>query len=343
MKTPKPEDQFAITDQDLLPANLVLPDYVTNLKLISSGGMGAVFEAKHKETGQRLAVKVLLPRLLDDDTSRKRFVQEAQTIRALSSANIVKSFDFGTPETKAPYLVMEYIEGTNLALRIKESGPLDLETCLSVFIQVASGLSHAHARGIIHRDIKPSNIMLSTADGDIVVKLVDFGMAKLYRDQTALQEALTISGNIVGTPLFMSPEQCLAKPLDARADIYALGCVMYLAASGKLPIDGATVVEMFSKHVSAPVDISILEEPLKSVIGRCLEKNPDDRYQTADELKQDLVRIQQVGKAKFHLTGKQKTSLKSSILTVVWVVGGFAIGYLIMVITMQWLATNGTP
>ncbi|MDZ4836617.1 MAG: serine/threonine-protein kinase [Candidatus Melainabacteria bacterium] len=339
-----PEDPLAITDQDLLPANLVLPDYVTQLRLISSGGMGAVFEAKHKITGQRLAVKVLLPKLLDDETSRKRFVQEANTIKALSSAHIVTSFDYGTPELKAPYMVMEFIEGTTLAARIKEKGPLDLETALEVFIQVATGLSHAHASGIIHRDIKPSNIMLGTANGDdVAVKIVDFGMAKFYRDQAALKEALTISGNIVGTPLFMSPEQCLAKPLDVRSDIYSLGCVMYLAATGELPINGATVVEMFSKHVSTLVDVSILDEPLKSVISRCLEKNPDDRYQSVEELKADLVRIQQVGKARFHLTGSQKTSLKKTVLSVIWVLGGFAVGYMVMVFSLQWLATTGSP
>lgn len=337
--TSKPEDPFAITDQDLLPGNLELPEYVSNLNLISSGGMGAVFEAKNKKSGQRLAVKVLLPKLLDDETSRKRFVQEAKTIQALNSDNIVKSYDYGAPDTKPPFLVMEFLEGCTLGSRIKENGPLDLATFLTVFLQVASGLSHAHASGIIHRDIKPSNIMLCTSDGELVVKIVDFGMAKLFRDEKALQEALTISGNIVGTPLFMSPEQCLAKPLDARSDIYALGCVMYLAWSGKLAVDGTTMVEMFGKHVSSPVDLTILAEPLKSVISRCLEKNPDDRYQTTEELKEDLLRIQQVGKAKFHLTGQQRTSLKSSILTVVWVIVGFAVGYMIMVVGMQ-IATS---
>ncbi len=340
MSTEQPQDLAAIsTHQDLQVANLDLPEYVIDLKVFSSGGMGAVYEAKNKWTGQRLAIKVLLPKHLDDETSRKRFMQEARTIKSLSSPFIVASYDYGAPEGKAPYMVMEYIHGDTLGQRIRAEGHLSQEAVVEVFLQVAHGLAHAHSQGILHRDIKPSNIMLKkTEDGSIEVKLVDFGMAKFYGDREVIQEALTISGNIVGTPLFMSPEQCLANPLDGRSDIYSLGCVMYLASSGQLAVDGATVVELFGKHVSTTLDFSILTDPIKTVVARCMEKDPADRYQTVQELIADLQRIQEVGKPKFQLTGKQRHSVRKSIATIVWIIAGFAVGYVVMVLGTQWLA-----
>ena len=265
------------------------------ISLIGRGGMGMVYKARQTHMNKFVAIKTLaLSSAEDEDEAFLRFETESQAAGSFSHPNVVSIFDFGKTADGLAYLVMEYLDGKSLEEVVVESGPLAPELFLKVATQTCDGLYHAHKTGVIHRDIKPSNIMLvKSPDGGTIVKVVDFGMAKLTEVDAA--QHLTKTGTIVGTPLFMSPEQCRGLVLDCRSDIYSLGCVLYTALTGKVPLIGSTMLDTLYKHsVELPPPFSVaapqlnLPASLERVIFKSLQKDPELRQQTMLEFRDEI-------------------------------------------------------
>ncbi|RKH20057.1 serine/threonine protein kinase [Corallococcus sp. CA047B] len=241
----------------------------------ASGAMGDVYRAHDGRLGRDVALKVLPARFVQDPERLARFHQEARAAGALSHPHLLTLFDVGTHEG-LPYLVTEWLEGVTLRERLLR-GPLQREHVLRLGIQYSRGLAAAHARGIIHRDLKPTNLFIGP-DGN--GRILDFGLARLTEN---LQDAaLTQSGAVMGTAGYMAPEQIRGQPVDARADIFALGAVLHEAVSGQLPFGGDSPVERMSAALRD--DPPTLPGELGKVIARCLAKSPGDRFQSAQDL-----------------------------------------------------------
>jgi serine/threonine protein kinase len=270
-------------------------------ELLGDGAMGQVYKARHKLLKRTVAVKMMHPNLVSGAAALKRFQKEAELASAFNHPNILTVHDFGVTDDGVPYLVMAYLEGTSLSTEISGGKHLELKRSIHIFKQVCLGLAHAHERGVIHRDLKPSNIMMVQLDNDPdFVKIVDFGIAKLLTPAEGETDNLTRTGEVFGSPPYMSPEQCRALPVDARCDIYSLGCVMYRTVSGKQPITGHDLIEYLYKHVNEmPAgfdevcpELHIPKE-LERIIFKALAKQPDDRHQSMNELRAALDEIYQ--------------------------------------------------
>jgi eukaryotic-like serine/threonine-protein kinase len=266
------------------------------IELIGSGGMGNVYKAHQRIVERDVAVKILHSEKLQKREAVLRFQQEARAVATLSHRNIVGFFDFGLTEDNVPYIVMDYVDGRSLLEAIRTS-TLPLDCFISIFTQLCDALDHAHDKGVIHRDIKPSNIMLSrTVDGGELVKILDFGIAKLLpRNDAQSRAALTQTGELFGSPQYMSPEQFAGQPLDARSDMYSVGCVMYEALTGQPPVTGNSIIELVQKHTNerpAPLravkpDLAVPQQ-LEGVIFKSLEKDPEQRFPSMAALKHNL-------------------------------------------------------
>jgi len=239
----------------ILPVNSdlvghLVGDKYTLIKLIGRGGMGAVYEARHAQTNKRVAVKLLLsPEFAANESLVRRFYREARASSAIESEHIVQVFDSGSdPSTGFPYMVMEYLTGEDLEHTVNRVGPIDPEAAARIILQALTGLAKAHQQGIIHRDIKPANIYLCIRDtGGLVVKILDFGIAKIRSGLGAQSSgplnALTHTGSMLGTPLYMSPEHARgASKVDARSDVWSMGVVLYNLLTASHPFDGITAL-----------------------------------------------------------------------------------------------------
>lgn len=269
----------------------VLAERYEILESIGGGGMGQVYKARHTLMNRIVAIKVLHRHLISSGDALKRFQLEAQAASCLSLPNILTIYDFGIASNGQPFMVMDYLEGTSLSSVLKAEGRLSIDRAVAIFNQACAGLAHAHKKGVIHRDLKPSNIMLvDYGEQRDFVKIVDFGIAKLL-NQTDAEMNLTKTGEVFGSPLYMSPEQCRGKGMDARSDIYSLGCVMYRTISGSPVFEGEDVIELFYKQVhELPVpfaeacpDVKVPPE-LEAIIFKCLHKYPEERWATMEEL-----------------------------------------------------------
>lgn len=266
------------------------------LSLLGTGGMGNVYKARQEAVDRLVAIKFLHIEKVTNATL-KRFHREARAAASLSHANIVSFFDFGLTEDNLPYMVMDYVEGISLD-ELMQQGPLAYERCVPLFIQACDALQHAHDKGIIHRDIKPSNLMLvPQEDGSEIIKVLDFGVAKLLPriDSVEPSQSLTQTGELFGSPQYMSPEQWAGQEQDARSDMYSLGCVMYETLTGRPPIRGSTIVETIYKHThERPAPFKAVQpgidvpEQLEAVIFKTLEKEPDARFPSMATLKRNL-------------------------------------------------------
>jgi serine/threonine protein kinase len=272
----------------------LIADRYRILELVGHGGMGAVYRAEHVQLQRTVAVKLLLGEFNVESQAFKRFQQEARTASMLDHPNIVSVHDFGMVGARQPYLAMDYVPGISLDDVLEQIGILPLDRFRHIFAQACDALDHAHLAGVVHRDIKPSNLMLvqKRKDPDFL-KIVDFGLVKLMSFDG--DEKLTSSNTIVGSPLYMSPEQCRGLELDQRSDIYSLGCVMYRALSGTLPVHGESPLDTLYKHVSEePLLISqanpkvVIPPALEMVIMKALSKKPDARQQTMAQLRDEL-------------------------------------------------------
>ena len=259
------------------------------LELIGSGGVALVYKARQMNIDRIVAVKVLAKSAIADEVSLRRFQQEAKLSSMVSHPNIATIISFGISREGSPYLVMEYLPGKTLAQELSSVGRLSLKQFRDVFLPVLSALSAAHQAGMIHRDIKPSNIMLYETDGFESVKLLDFGIAKSI-DGGAAQN-LTKTGMLLGSPPYMSPEQCNGLPIDSRSDLYSLSCVMYEALVGQAPFSAGSALEIMHKHsMEAPPTVAELlrkieiDHSLASAILSGLAKDPSARPQSAQVL-----------------------------------------------------------
>jgi serine/threonine-protein kinase len=274
---------------------------------LGTGGMGVVYLAWHELMDRWVAIKMLKQSFVEDSLSMKRFQQEAKAASRLKHPNVITLHDFGITNTGQPYMVMDYLVSTHpdpshvarsLAQEIKELGQMPVERCIHIIAQACEALDHAHRQGVIHRDVKPANIMIVPCEEDAdYVKVVDFGVAKLLPINSNREEdqGLTQVGELCGSPLYMSPEQCMGQALDPRADIYSMGVVLFEALTGKLPLVGKNMVETMSKHMNeaAPTfkqtrpDLFIPDK-VEAVVRQALEKEPHKRQQTMAQLAQDL-------------------------------------------------------
>lgn len=295
-------DQTPPSADDFLPGKVFEERYEI-VSLIGSGGMGAVYKARQISVDRFVALKVLHPDLVADPISKKRFEHEAKAASTLMHPNLIVVHDFGFSKKGQPFIVMDYLEGPTLHDLIEKEGPLDLNRLIRVFIQCCRALSHAHRKNVIHRDVKPCNIVLSlenSTDPEFV-KVLDFGIAKVLDKDSprSRDQNLTNTGNIVGSPFFMSPEQCCGLPVDARSDIYSLGCVLYAAVTACAPFIGEDHLRTMYKHLyeMAPPfsvirpDLTNIPPELERIVFKAIEKDPLARYQSADELEEDLERL----------------------------------------------------
>ncbi len=324
------------------------------LSSIGKGGMSVVYKARNRLINSTVAIKTLKADFVSDQELFARFSQEAAALKRLTHPNIVTVHEFGVSANGQPFLVMDYLEGEPLSEAIERLGRIPVKRCLKIFIQVCDALAHAHSHKIIHRDVKPGNIMLvETATEVDMVKIFDFGFAKLEPRAGMQQQQLTQKGDVLGTPLYMSPEQSRGKNLDSRSDIYSLGCVMYEALTGKAPLVGDNVLDTMQKQINerpesldtARPDLYIPEQ-LTTVLFKTLEKEAEKRYQSMTDLKRDLevINIGLTGKGSVAPSGlpglsklkqlPEKRSLPElsalmllamlvGALLVFWVFGGF--------------------
>ena len=267
------------------------------LEKLGSGGMGEVYRAKDLKLGRDVAIKVLREELAADPERLRRFEQEARSASSLNHPNIITIYEIDK-HGATPYIAMEYVEGKTLREMISE-GPISTKQLLQLATQIAEGLAKAHSAGIIHRDLKPANLMVSI---DGYVKILDFGLAKLLPQAGVDSEGATmtkngtVAGAVMGTLSYMSPEQALGKPLDVRTDLFSLGVVLYEMATASRPFRGETPAGLFDEilHKTPPTPSSLNPEIPKDVdrfIQKALEKNPSQRYPSANELSGELGSI----------------------------------------------------
>src|SRR5256714_2778545 len=302
---------FCTIDGEVLEAdpasivNTVLDGKYQMEALLGKGGMGAVYRARHILLGDRVAIKVLPPEMRSNTEWLRRFQREGQAARRFRHPNAVTVYDLRTSGDGTIYLVMEYVEGNTLDAELRKRGKFSPAEAVAVLTPVMSVLNAAHAMGVVHRDLKPENIMIGkpSTGGEPVVKLLDLGIAKL-REVAGSEKTgntnLTVAGQMLGTPYYMSPEQWGELPhdgnseIDGRADIYSLGVVLYELIAGKRPFSGLTLPELRKQHVSitpAPLHEVApgVSEGLSRAIARSIAKDRGERQSTAGELESELV------------------------------------------------------
>jgi serine/threonine-protein kinase len=288
-----PADGMALRpkDSDSLVGR-VLADRYHILKRIGEGGMGRVYLGEHVKMNRQCAIKVMSPALVNDAESAARFAREASSAARIIHPNVAAVFDYGESEGLI-YLVMEYVDGQPLSRILAREAPLSVERALDLTRQIADGLGAAHELGIVHRDLKPDNILVTrTRTGREVPKVVDFGIAKAVQDTTG--ESLTRTGLVIGTPEFMSPEQLLGDPVDARSDLYALGCILHLMLTATPPFAASTREQMIKRRLSEePPHVQQLDPGLPDsvdrIVERLLARSPADRYGSAAEVRDALA------------------------------------------------------
>ena len=263
---------------------------------IGAGGMGEVWLAEHVALGRRAAIKVLRPELSSRAEIVARFFNEARAAAAIQDPGIVQIFDFGTSTDGSAYIVMELLEGEPLDRRLARLGALPTADVLRLARQIATSLGAAHARGIVHRDLKPENIFVvrdPEVRGGERAKILDFGIAKL----AGTASVKTQTAAMLGTPTYMSPEQCRgAGQVDARSDVYSLGCVIYRLVTGRAPFDADGAGEIIAMHLREPAPRAskiapLVPRALDELIARCLEKDPEQRFASAAELASELAKL----------------------------------------------------
>jgi serine/threonine-protein kinase len=267
-------------------------------RLLGSGGMGEVYLAEHQMMKRPCAIKIIRPEKAGNPQVLARFEREVRATAKLSHWNSIDIFDYGRTDDGTFYYVMEYLPGHNLGELVADYGPLPAGRIVYLMRQVCEALAEAHEHGLVHRDIKPANIFCAYRGGLFdVAKLLDFGLAKPSPEQEDV--SLTQEGSITGSPLFMSPEQASgSSAVDERSDIYSLGALMYFMATGRPPFDYPQAIRVMIAHASeAPTPprdlVADVPQELEEIILRCLEKQPEDRFQDAATLQEQLERLPQ--------------------------------------------------
>lgn len=272
-------------------ADTAISDRYQVLSTLGKGGMGVVLKCEDTLLKRVVAVKVLTTTTTGN--AIKRFQREAKAAAKLKQANILQVLDFGETSEGRLYLVMDFVEGMTLDELLKERKYLPIEESIPLFQQICKGIAHAHGQGVLHRDIKPSNVMLANTEADWV-KIVDFGIAKLNSED----QRLTSTGAIVGSPPYMAPEATVNQDVDARSDIYSIGCLMFETLTGSPPYDGETAMATVLMHTTEPIPSlsqrsdQELPPELEKIVTKCLAKNARDRYQNVNALLADLDKLE---------------------------------------------------
>jgi eukaryotic-like serine/threonine-protein kinase len=267
----------------------VLADKYRVLRQIGKGGMGVVYEAEHVELGKRVAIKLMLEKYADDAEAIRRFQREAYAASRIGNPHIIDVSDIGRAPDGRAFVVMELLHGLPLSQLLQQTGPMQWPRAVEIMRQVLRAVGAAHAKGIIHRDLKPDNIFLiQTDDRRDFIKLLDFGISKVTdpEEQIAFTK-LTSTGVVMGTPLYMSPEQAMGNPTDRMTDIYACGVILYEMLAGRPPFEGATYAVLVSKLLTSPPPAletvrGGLPRALVKAVHRALEKEPPARFSTAE-------------------------------------------------------------
>jgi serine/threonine protein kinase len=289
-----PKDGAGLNETNELLSGMIIREKYQILEKIGSGGMAAVYRARHVDFNEIFAIKLINNQYFEDESFIKRLRAEAVIARKLRHPHAVRIEDLDRTEDGRLFIVMEYVDGQDLRRVIRQNGALPVQRILDIASQVCSALAAAHALGIVHRDIKPDNIqLLATTDGTDFVKVLDFGIAKLRRG-AANDESLTGSGLLLGTPQYLSPEQAMGKTgthIDGRSDLYSLGIVMYEMLTGRVPFQSDTPMGMLVHHLhtlpqppqKVRPDLDI-PQPVSELLMQCLQKCPEDRFQSADQM-----------------------------------------------------------
>lgn len=274
----------------------VLNDRYRVINEVGRGGMSIVYKGLHEMMDRTVAIKMLQAQHVTDQLSIKRFQQEAQAASHLQHPHVITVYDCGVVATGQPYIVMDFLEGESLSDLIKKDNHIAYQRAIPIFAQACDALDHAHQKGVIHRDLKSSNIMLVEVEGrKDFVKVVDFGIAKLTNASGKAQQNLTQTGEIFGSPIYMSPEQCLGQQLDSRSDIYSMGAVLYEALTGLPPLMGDTIYATMKMHVSQmPESFNVsrpdlrIPEQIERIAFKALAKKPEQRFQSMQEFRDAL-------------------------------------------------------
>ncbi len=290
-----PADGVALEKTDDALLGQILADKYRIEARLSSGGMGTVYRGTHVLMDKTVAVKVLRPSLAADEKIVARFSREARAASKISHPHALSVTDFGESENGVVFLVMEYLDGLTLKQIIQQEGPMPLPRAVEILRQVGGALDAAHGEGVVHRDLKSDNIMLLSSSGTDYAKVLDFGIAKIKEPEGTYDPGLTAPDLVIGTPQYMSPEQCSQSPdIDARSDIYSLGVILYEMLVGHVPFTGGSPTAIMLKHLQQPAP-SVMDErgdvpeAIGRVVARALEKRPEDRYETVGELVEDFT------------------------------------------------------
>jgi len=285
--------------EELASSGEVIRDTYQVIRSLGSGATSTVFLVRHLITDDLYAMKMLnrdLPNIVE---AQKRFEREATAISKLQHRNMVELYDFGMSNAGYVYFIVDFVQGKSLFSILKEEGPMPVKRACGILLQVCDAMEYAHQHGLIHRDLKSANILIvhdKETDNEDSVRIVDFGIVKMMQTPTqAKSQRLTQEGTVVGSPKYMSPEQCQGQEQDARSDIYSLGCLMYEILSGKCPFDGEYPFAILMKQVmeeAVPINqrfphLNIPAE-LEQIILKTLQKKPDDRFQSMRELQEAL-------------------------------------------------------
>lgn len=267
-------------------------------QVLGTGGVGIVVAARHLQLGERVALKFLLPDATRSEVDVARFCREAQAVVRLKSEHVARVIDVGALDSGSPYIVMEYLIGTDLAELLEGGGPITPEDAVDYVLQACEAIAEAHSIGLIHRDLKPSNLFLTErADGSPLIKVLDFGIAKYTAEATLAQgdPALTHTNALLGSPMYMSPEQVRnSRAVDVRSDIWSLGIVLYELVTGRVPFEAKNVAAVIAAVVGDPLpSVRVLcpaiPDGLAEAIECCLAKKPGDRFQNVAELAQAIA------------------------------------------------------
>lgn len=310
-----------------------LPPQYELFEKVGEGGMGFIFKARNRYTHAMYAVKVLRSEFDHDQRALDRFMFEAKAASSLKHPRICCVHDFGLTESGIPYLVMDWIEGISLGRKVTRDKQMSVPEALEIFQQTAAALMHSHQNKVVHRDLKPENIMLGFDEqGRTAVHLLDFGIAKMLSEEdVGISGGLTRSGTVIGTPLYMSPEQARGLTIDRRSDIYSFGCVMYFTLTGLPPFLGKSIIDIITMHINAPppdMNPALKIPPdLKMIVLKALEKSPTDRYQSIEELALDLGKLNRGVSIERRMLAGERQSVKKKIVIVMCFIVGFIAMY----------------
>ncbi|MCA9655739.1 MAG: serine/threonine protein kinase [Myxococcales bacterium] len=283
---------------EILPPGLRLAGRYVIGDLIGDGGMAKVYRGEHDTIGRAVAIKVLAGDLTSEPVVVVRFLQEAKAASKIRHENVVEVTDFGETEDGRPFMVMEYLEGEDLADTLAREHRLPWDRVQPILLQLLAALQAVHQQGVVHRDIKPENIFLVSRMGsNEYVKVFDFGIAKVLQGGATMGKSLTIKGQLIGTPPYMSPEQCLGENVDARSDLYTVGVIAYELVTGRTPFFTDDPAKMLRMHVKEPppamADVAPglpIHPGVEAIIRRALAKDRDERYSSAYEMAKAILR-----------------------------------------------------